>query len=70
MIRIENPKLRENFVKAITLPRVGKVMRLSFFFILMSNFRECVKFDDEEEILKNLKKRLSKNYVKLFSAIP
>lgn len=54
----------------MTLPQVGKIVRLSFYFILVSNFPECVKFDEEEDISNNLKQRLSKNYVKLFSTLP
>lgn len=57
-------------MRSITLPRVGKVLRLSFYFILVSNFPECVRYEEEEQVTHRLKERLSKNYVKLFSALP
>ncbi|EAR85749.2 hypothetical protein TTHERM_00312310 (macronuclear) [Tetrahymena thermophila SB210] len=67
---IENPKLRERFIKSITSERVSKVLKLSFYFILVSNFPECIRYEEEQEISQSLKKKLSKNYVKLFSTLP
>jgi hypothetical protein len=48
---IENTKLRERYAKLITDKRVGKLVKLGFWFVFCAKFPGCIDMDDPDYLL-------------------
>jgi hypothetical protein len=48
---IENTKLRERYAKLITNKRVGKLVKLGFWFVFCAKFPGCIDMEDPDWLL-------------------
>lgn len=67
---IENVKIRERFANLITDELVIKFVPLSFWFVFCAKFPGCINTPDPDKFVNNLRHKMSKTYVKLFTALP
>ncbi|EGR31508.1 hypothetical protein IMG5_107260 [Ichthyophthirius multifiliis] len=54
----------------MSLKKVHKLLKLSFYFILATVYPECLQYEQQEEIVQYLSKKMSRTYAKLFSQLP
>lgn len=68
---IENCKIRERFLKMMSQKRIGKLLTQCFWVVFFTKFPGCLSLEDgaNEQYVEELKQKLSKTYVKIFSDI-
>ncbi len=67
---IENPKLRERYLKLITSEKVSKLVPLCFWFVFTVKFPGCFEGNDVDRFLEISRTKISKKYIKIFALMP